>query len=257
MIATEYGQRVTGTYIEPAPAPAEPTSKYAALSPREIDEKLAELYWEHAQAEQRTASALESLRHMLGQRTTGRRADRVSRADTLAAAEARRDEYNIMYGRTFGEMVDKYAALVRVAESIETEADEYNDEYDRRGGWSRFFTVQQHNGHVHSSMHCQTCNRNGQPTSFGWNPKLSGKSEAEAVAELGPSLCTVCFPSAPVEWTVGKPAPVHCAGSGKAPEGKGRQTYGASRYGRCGTCGDFIRMTQYGVLIKHKPSTTK
>jgi hypothetical protein len=68
-------------------------------------------------------------------------------------------------------------------------------------GWSRFFLVTSSPGHVHSSMSCSTC----YPTTrFGWMPELSGHTEAEAVDELGPTLCTVCFPSAPVDWTTGK-----------------------------------------------------
>ena len=39
---------------------------------------------------------------------------------------------------------------------------------------------------------------------YGWLPKLSGMTEAEAVEEHGPALCSVCFPSAPVEWQGGK-----------------------------------------------------
>ena len=40
-------------------------------------------------------------------------------------------------------------------------------------------------------------------TSFSWLPTLSGLSEADAVEAHGAILCTVCFPSAPVEWTGG------------------------------------------------------
>jgi hypothetical protein len=68
-------------------------------------------------------------------------------------------------------------------------------------GWSRFFLVTSSSGHIHSSTHCSTCRLT---TRYGWLPELSGKDEATAVAELGPTLCSVCFPSAPVEWTAGK-----------------------------------------------------
>ena len=68
-------------------------------------------------------------------------------------------------------------------------------------GWSRFFLVTSSPGHVHSSMYCSTCR---PTTTYGWLPELSGKDEPEAVAELGPTLCSVCFPSAPTEWTTGK-----------------------------------------------------
>src|SRR6185369_10664798 len=55
-------------------------------------------------------------------------------------------------------------------------------------------------GHIHSSMRCSTCRFD---TEFGWLPTLSGLTEAEAVAAHGAILCTVCYPTAPVEWTGG------------------------------------------------------
>lgn len=81
---------------------------------------------------------------------------------------------------------------------LRTRANELEDLYT---GWSRFFLVTSSAGHVHSSMHCSTCR---PETRFGWLPELSGQSEAEAVKDLGPTLCTVCFPTAPVKWTEGK-----------------------------------------------------
>lgn len=65
-------------------------------------------------------------------------------------------------------------------------------------GWSRFFLVTSSQGHIHSSMRCSTCY---QTTEYGWLPELSGDTEAEVVTTHGPALCTVCFPSAPVEDT--------------------------------------------------------
>lgn len=66
--------------------------------------------------------------------------------------------------------------------------------------WSRFFLVNNTNGHIHSSMNCSTC---FYDTSFSWLPELSGLTERVAVEEHGEILCSVCFPSAPVEWTTG------------------------------------------------------
>lgn len=67
--------------------------------------------------------------------------------------------------------------------------------------WSRFFLVTSSPGHIHSSMYCSTCRFT---TTYGWLPQLSGESEETAVAEHGPALCSVCFPSAPVAWQGGK-----------------------------------------------------
>lgn len=71
---------------------------------------------------------------------------------------------------------------------------------DKYTGWSRFFLVTSSKGHIHSSMTCRTCR---DTTRYGWLPELSGQSEAEAVEAHGPALCTVCYPSAPVEWQGG------------------------------------------------------
>ncbi len=69
------------------------------------------------------------------------------------------------------------------------------------GRWSRFFLVTNTNGHIHSSLNCSTCRID---TQFAWLPTLSGLTEAEAVEAHGSILCSVCFPSAPVEWTNGE-----------------------------------------------------
>lgn len=67
-------------------------------------------------------------------------------------------------------------------------------------GWSRFFLVTNTNGHIHSSTSCSTCYPR---TTYAWLPALSGKTEKDAVEEIGEILCSVCFPSAPVAWTIG------------------------------------------------------
>ena len=66
--------------------------------------------------------------------------------------------------------------------------------------WSRFFLVTNTNGHIHKTMYCHTC---FEDTRFKWLPNLSGLTEANAVQQEGEILCTVCFPTAPVDWTRG------------------------------------------------------
>lgn len=63
-------------------------------------------------------------------------------------------------------------------------------------GWSRYFLVTSSAGHVHSSMHCTTCHLT---TTFAPVISLSGTSDAEAIEALGETLCSVCFPEAPIE----------------------------------------------------------
>jgi hypothetical protein len=117
-------------------------------------------------------------------------------------------------------------------------------------GWSRFFLVLNNNGHIHYDQSNYRCSRT-PTTQHGWNPALSGATEEEAVAELGPLLCTVCFPSAPVEWTIGKPKTDRCAGSGAYVRytGPRRRTV----YVECPECHETVTRTPSGLVRAHKP----
>lgn len=83
-----------------------------------------------------------------------------------------------------------------VAELDGTVLAKLENEFGRRGGWSRAYLVT--DGHVHSSMHCSSCNRGEFPTRFSWMINYSGKSMAEIVEAAGERACTICYPDAPV-----------------------------------------------------------
>lgn len=93
---------------------------------------------------------------------------------------------------------EKQAERQAAVDGIQAEIDALQALYT---GWSRFFLVTSSAGHIHSSMHCSSCR---YTTTYGWLPELSGKTEGEAVEAHGPALCSVCFPSAPVEHVGGK-----------------------------------------------------
>jgi rubrerythrin len=119
-------------------------------------------------------------------------------------------------------------------------------EYD---GWTRFFRVI--GGHIHSSMECSTCNKAGHTTDFQWLPDLSGLTEANAVAIHGPWLCTVCYPTAPVEFTNGAEldaaakAAKRCPASGNYVASGGRQAL------KCPACGKRVRVSSNSSLFTH------
>jgi len=124
-------------------------------------------------------------------------------------------------------------------------------------GWSRFYLVV--GGHIHNSMDCSTCNNGKNYTQFCWLPNLSGLSESDAVESQGAILCTVCFPTAPVEYTNGisrdeqERLAERCPRSGTAPlenEFRGRS------YIKC-DCGQFPPVTKAGVIKAHKPPKSK
>ena len=65
--------------------------------------------------------------------------------------------------------------------------------------WSRFFIVTSSSGHIHRTMHCHSCNKGRNFTTFALMPSLSGSTTDAAVARLGSALCSHCFPTAPAE----------------------------------------------------------
>lgn len=149
--------------------------------------------------------------------------------------------------------------------SLRAEIKTLDAEFTRRGGWSRFFLVTNAGGHIHSSMDCSTCNkvtsRGWKPTSFAWLPDLSASTEAEAVEAHGAILCTVCFPSAPVEWTnkyeVEQAArkAARCPGSGTFldRDQPHRVGYYSGNWGTCPECGVKPALTGSHKLRAHKP----
>ena len=149
-------------------------------------------------------------------------------------------------------IADLVAGLHARAEALQSEienrrvrAQELNDSLYT--GWSRFFLVQ----HIHSNQYCSSF----RPTTrVGWLPEVSGLTEAEAVAEYGAILCTICFPSAPVEWTQGKQDD-SCPGSGKSIDWSLEHRVGfySGNWATCSVCekGVGIRSGAYNVP-KHK-----
>jgi hypothetical protein len=122
----------------------------------------------------------------------------------------------------------KIAEFEPQAQALREVAVDMEEEYE---GWSRFFLVQ----HIHKSQYCSSFRPS---TRIGWLPDVSGLTEAEAVAEYGAILCTICFPSAPVEWTRGK-EDNSCPGSGK-PINYAlpcRRNYYSGNYATCEVCG--------------------
>jgi hypothetical protein len=74
------------------------------------------------------------------------------------------------------------------------------EQYYRADPWTRWYPCLNADGHIHSShSDCPTLHRMGQETAMGWETRLSGQPVAVVIAELGPRLCSVCFPEAPAE----------------------------------------------------------
>ncbi len=132
------------------------------MTPAEIDARLADLWT----AEDRARQTLEFY-----SRQATRRTGEPSAWDARAIAKA---EADLLAART--------------------EAEPYEAEFKARGGWLRYFLVNNSGGHVHRGMGCSTCYPS---TQYQWLTDLADCDEAAMVAEYGEMACTVCFPAAP------------------------------------------------------------
>jgi len=129
--------------------------------------------------------------------TYGRRPERqwqMTFAEAVATCESSADSWRQSAAAKYRVMADEMSALR--AEQTELHIVWYE------WRWSRYFFVTNTNGHIHESMHCSTCY---DTTDYQWLTHLSDRTEAEAVADWGKVLCSVCYPSAPTEWTDGLP----------------------------------------------------
>lgn len=158
--------------------------------------------------------------------------------------------------RVDAKLVELRAKIVAIREEAEPFADAARKiEKNEYKGWNRFFLVE----HIHSSQHCSSFREN---TKIGWLPDVSGLTEAEAVKEHGAILCTICFPTAPTDWTKGLSPEEqgYCAGSGKQHSTEhltGRENQYYSPAGYCPECLQWNTLTRTGALRKHKVSETK
>lgn len=187
----------------------------ATLTPRETDTALAELYTELYRQHDRLDVLERNAQQQAGATFHYRGRQRVTdttvgealatlRADVAAHAHEADDDYGytlIRGGTSIGSIrttLERHAETAAAIADLDRRIDELEATYT---GWPRYFLVTSSQGHIHSTMSCHTC----RPTTrYGWLPSLSGQDEEQAVAAHGPALCSVCFPSAPVEWTEAK-----------------------------------------------------
>lgn len=177
-----------------------PTTTEQAVA---IDTRLAELHNEAWNLNERRSTALDHLHHLVGDRrfNPGSRfmKGRWQKSDDEVTATG--PEQIVLHDRrTFTDTLAKLADIIAALADIHDEQNKLEAIYEANP-WPRFFLCLANGGHVHDTLNCRTLRIDTQMT---WLPALSGRTEADAVAEMGPALCTVCYPTAPVEYTGGE-----------------------------------------------------
>lgn len=120
----------------------------------------------------------------------------------LRDAQAGRDNFYASPHRQ-AELAEWIAKLDTEVKALEAEAAPLDAEFERRGGWLRYFLVQNNNGHVHRGMECSTC---FWSTQYSWLIDLADCDEDAMIEEWGEKACTVCFPSAPTNPFYNRPS---------------------------------------------------
>lgn len=183
-------------------------SAYTKAQAKEADTRLAEHYIKLYKVEDKVSSDLNMVAHALGAKfhyanrtrgfmsLDGRTPLTVDVALEKAAELKGTDRWRIQQG---DKRVDQLRYTLSAQANIIATIQASEEEWSNHGRWARFFAVT--GGHIHSSTSCSSL----RPTTrIGWLPELAAETEKEAVEAYGSVMCTKCFPSAPVEWTVGK-----------------------------------------------------
>lgn len=103
------------------------------------------------------------------------------------------------------------AELLAVIEGYDLEITELSrqvgemEAFYRNDPWNRYFPCLNRDGHIHSTL--RGCKTVYWDTDMGWATEYSGLTPDQAIhgipgqfEGLGETLCSVCFPDAPVEW---------------------------------------------------------
>jgi hypothetical protein len=161
-------------------APAAIFEDISAATPAEIDAQLARL---GAEADA-TRRRLHHLREIQG---------RIRRGETV------RDQGRRIADWEIGEFSARTAGAVLAADFRLTEIvflmHPLETEYTERGGWRRYYLVE--DGHLHYDVSGSRCSRIYSTTHY-WMTEFSGQDPAEVIALAGERVCTTCFPEAPV-----------------------------------------------------------
>ena len=167
-------------------------------TPVDIDTKLADLYTERARAAASVDNAVKGILTVVQPNHWSRNVQTMTNKEALDEANLQIEDpatASHVVSSLNGYLARVHSGNEKV-DMVDAEIDSLDTEFKRRGGWTRAFLVSNVNGHVHRSMNCSTCY---DTTQYVWMTDYSGGTEEAVVEDGGDRICTVCYPSAPVE----------------------------------------------------------
>lgn len=179
------------------------TKPLAEQTPVEIDTQLAALYETEQKALSAYGAAVVGIMYAADAKRYYGRGQQwsMTKAQAIEAVQQRLadEETPAFKVRDLQRAMDTLDTKALALREIRVKMMAFEDEFKRRGGWTRaFLAITNGGGHVHNGMNCSTCHNGLEPTRFGWFPQYSGKPEAEIVEDAGERACTTCYPTAPV-----------------------------------------------------------
>lgn len=185
--------------------PLSKTPPLASQTPSDLDNQLAEFYYQTVVNQDRADAALADAQRIAARvyKTVTNPQEIQDTWDTTLQRLLDEEEAGSLHPNGHAALRSYRTSLKFHEESKKAreEGRPFHQEFERRGGWSRAFLVSNSNGHVHSSMNCSSC---FPTTRYEWVTDFSGKNEDEIIEAAGERACTVCFPNAPVA-TLNKP----------------------------------------------------
>ena len=171
-------------------------TKMHDLKPSEVDNLLADAEWAIAVHETKILNAKKSIsiaRKNISQWEPYMTDDAKEKlpADNFAYWEKRVTEMKALIVSGKSAIAESQEALKEAYATKNTCDAEFNAR-----PWSRFWLVTNTGGHVHRNMNCTTC---FPTTRYAFLPDYSGSTDAQLIEAGGSSICSVCFPDAPVD----------------------------------------------------------
>jgi|DEB0MinimDraft_6_1074348.scaffolds.fasta_scaffold02887_8 hypothetical protein len=143
------------------------------------------------------------------------------------------------------------AAIVSLREEIAP----YKGQYEERR-WTRYYLVNNSNGHIHKNLNCSTC---FVTTEYSWLFECSGRTPEDLISEYGEDVCSECYPQAPVlangfRKSVADKQAVSCDGNGEYHGDVARPGWAGfvvAPQVACKVCGERAAITKGGKIRRH------
>ena len=167
------------------------------VDPQEFDTTLAGLHHQLAKTAARRTSLTEKAHRMAGdkKRSTGyghRQVWNLSNSEAIGELARRANVIGIAAGDVLAGITAADGEIAILRNQIAAMDATYAQD-----PWNRYILCLAHDGHIHRFTGCHTLSFG---TQVEWRTDLSGHEVDEAVALLGPALCTHCYKDAPVEY---------------------------------------------------------